>query len=102
MTTTYARETHARRDGNPCCHHCGLVPRQHHSDRRCYSEAERNARRRFALREGRWPEQDEGCEEPLPVGADDRRRLLKGLAYGLGCLAVGVVWGWVLWALLAR
>lgn len=28
------------------------------------------------------------------------RRLLRGLAFGLACLALGVAWGVVLWRLL--
>lgn len=55
----------SRRDwlvhGNTCCGHCGQVPEQHHSDRRCYITDEIVARLLWWQRHGRWPGPDEGC-----------------------------------------
>jgi hypothetical protein len=96
MPTTYTRETHGRRDGNPCCMHCGLVARQHHSDQRCYTAAERRARLRFTQREGRSPEPDEGCAPPW------FRWLVVGAGVGLTCLVIGVAYGLVVWWLMGR
>lgn len=100
MTTSYTRLTHGRRDGNPSCAHCGQVPRQHHSNQRCYTPTELAARRRFAVIEGRWPEPEEGCGDTRARAA--WRRLRAGLVYALCCLAVGVVYGVVLWWVMGR
>jgi hypothetical protein len=94
--TTYTRETHGRRDGNPSCTHCGQVARQHHSTGRCYTPEEVRARRDFARRHGRFPAQDEGCAPRW------WRWLLVGAAVGGACLVVAVLYGWLVWHLMGQ
>ena len=64
--TRYTPHSQRQRHGDHTCEHCGCLRYVHYSDGRCYTTDEMGARLRRFQRTGRWPDQDEVCDEETP------------------------------------